>query len=188
MSIAVHNRQRRIKIDVDELQRFAERALELAQKARAAKGPGSLARHAGILPAKTTALEAVGRDRQGACPPLAHIDVILVSDRKMSELHRRFLRIDGPTDVITFQHGEIFISVETARRQARMFQTSLKDEIRLYLVHGLLHLRGFDDKDPSNARVMRKIQERIVRVAKSRKEVLLHVQGRAEASPSEEEA
>ena len=44
---------------------------------------------------------------------------ILISDRRMSELHRRFMGIAGPTDVITFQHGEIFISTETARRQAR---------------------------------------------------------------------
>ena len=80
-------------------------------------------------------------------------------------MHRRFLHIEGPTDVITFQHGEIFIGVETARRQARVFRTSLQHELHLYLVHGLLHLRGFDDKDSSSARVMRLIQEKIARAA-----------------------
>jgi len=137
-SIAVHNRQRAIKIDIAGLQRFAERAQELALKLRAWKA----------------------RRKE-----LSHVDVMLVSDRRMSELHQRFLQIDGPTDVITFQHGEIFISVETARRQARTFGTSLKDELRLYLVHGLLHLRGFDDKVASSARVMRGTQEKIVREA-----------------------
>ena len=91
-SIAVHNRQRAIKIDVAALQGFAERALELVLKTRVGKSSES---------------QASSRDRQDACPALSHIDVILVSDRRMSELHRRFLQIDGPTDVITFQHGEI---------------------------------------------------------------------------------
>jgi probable rRNA maturation factor len=136
-SILVHNRQRAIKIDIAGLQTFAERALELSLKSRA----------------------------QGAHPSkLSHIDVILVSDRRMSELHRRFLQLDGPTDVLTFHHGEIFISVETARRQAGAFRSALLREIQLYLVHGLLHLRGFDDKVPFKANVMRTLQERITRM------------------------
>ena len=137
-SIAVHNRQRVIKIDIAELQGFAERALELSLKSRAGK----------IRSQK-----------------LAHFDVILISDRRMSELHRRFMQIEESTDVITFQHGEVFISVETARRQARAFRTSLNKELHLYLVHGLLHLCGYDDKIPSNARIMRARQARIAREA-----------------------
>jgi probable rRNA maturation factor len=137
-SIAVHNRQRGTKIDIAALQIFAERALRLALKSRAGKaGPQKL----------------------------SQIGVILISDRRMSELHRRFFHIDGPTDVITFQHGEIFISVETARRQASVFRSAAVKEIQLYLVHGLLHLRGFDDKIASDAKAMRAMQERIVREA-----------------------
>ncbi len=137
-SILVHNRQRAIKIDIVRLQSFAEHALELSVRSRAK----------GALPSK-----------------LSHIDVILVSDRRMSELHRRFLQLDGPTDVITFHHGEIFISVETARRQAGAFRSALLREIQLYLVHGLLHLRGFDEKVPFKAKVMRTLQERITHMA-----------------------
>ncbi len=72
------------------------------------------------------------------------------------------MQIAGPTDVITFQHGEIFISVETAQRQAESFATSLEHELRLYLVHGLLHLHGFDDRDPDARRRMHSTQEKIV--------------------------
>ena len=139
LSIAVHNRQRATKIDIAALQVFAERALELALKSHAGKA----------RPQK-----------------LSRIDVILISDSRMSELHRRFLQIDGPTDVITFQHGEIFISVETARREAGAYRTSLEEEIQLYLVHGLLHLRGFDDKNAASAKTMRATQVRIARKAK----------------------
>jgi probable rRNA maturation factor len=80
----------------------------------------------------------------------------------MAELHRRFLQEPGPTDVITFQHGEIFISTETARRQARRFGTTTDHEMRLYIAHGLLHLHGFDDKEARSAAQMQRTQEKLV--------------------------
>jgi probable rRNA maturation factor len=131
--VFVFNRQRKIALDCAELENFARRALPLCARGRGA----------GVT-------------------SLAEIDVVLVSDRKISELHRRFMQIAGPTDVITFQHGEIFISVEMARRQARTHRTSLTGELRLYLVHGLLHLHGFDDQRASDRRRMFAAQERIL--------------------------
>jgi probable rRNA maturation factor len=80
----------------------------------------------------------------------------------MSQLHRQFMHQSGPTDVLTFQHGEIFISVETARRNARSFGNSFGRELRLYIVHGLLHLHGFDDQTGAGAREMVKTQQRIL--------------------------
>jgi len=65
---------------------------------------------------------------------------------------------------MTFQHGEIFISVDTARRHARAFGNSLLRELKLYIVHGLLHLHGFDDQTPAEARKMKAAQERILRI------------------------
>ena len=87
----------------------------------------------------------------------------LISDWRMAVLHRKFLGQSGPTDVLTFQHGEIFISVETARRQARAFGNSLIRELELYIIHGLLHLHGFDDQTSGEARKMGKAQEKILR-------------------------
>ena len=80
----------------------------------------------------------------------------------MSRLHRQFLGQTGPTDVLTFQHGEIFISVETAERHARMFENPFARELQLYIVHGLLHLHGFDDQTKDGARKMKKVQEKIL--------------------------
>ena len=131
--IFVLNRQRKVVVDRTELETFAERALPLC------------ARQAG---SGLTSLSQVG--------------VVFVSDRKISELHRRFMQIAGPTDVITFQHGEIFISVETAQRQAKAHRTSLEHELRLYLVHGLLHLHGFDDLRAADQLRMSALQERIL--------------------------
>src|SRR5204863_455405 len=66
------------------------------------------------------------------------ISVLIVGDRRMAALHKEFCGFAGPTDVLTFQHGEIVISAETAARQARIFHSNLIAEIRLYLLHGLL--------------------------------------------------
>ncbi len=135
VQIAVRNAQRKVRIDVRELQNFATRALSLC-----------LTRNP---PFKTNLRK------------LAAVSVVLVSDRRMAALHRQFMNIAGPTDVITFQHGEIFASVETARRNATEFGTSLAKEIKLYIVHGLLHLDGFDDATIAASRAMETAQKRI---------------------------
>jgi probable rRNA maturation factor len=83
----------------------------------------------------------------------------------MSRLHRQFLGQSGPTDVLTFHHGEIFVSAETAKRHALVFGNPLVGELQLYIVHGLLHLHGFDDRTPTEARKMNSTQERILRAA-----------------------
>jgi len=139
--ITVHNLQRKISVNVPELENFAasvvHRCLELRKRNR-------------------TDLRK-----------LTEVFVWLISDRRIALLHRKFLGQSGPTDVMTFQHGEIFISVETARRHARAFGNSLIHELKLYIVHGLLHLQGFDDQTPSEAHKMKKAQEKILRSALS---------------------
>jgi len=89
--------------------------------------------------------------------------VWVISDRRMALLHRKFLGQSGPTDVLTFQHGEIFISVETAQQHARVFGNSLLRELKLYIVHGLLHLHRFDDQTPGKAHKMKAAQSKILR-------------------------
>jgi probable rRNA maturation factor len=102
-------------------------------------------------------VEALGRN---VLPK--EITVIFVSDRRISNIHRRFLQVAGPTDVITFQHGEIVISVETAHRQATRFDKELFEELCLYVIHGLLHLAGYDDVTDSGYREMEQLQRRLM--------------------------
>ena len=137
--ISVRNLQRTAPVSVGKLENFAAKALRACLRLRRRKAT-NLTR-------------------------LNEIFVWLVSDRRMASLHRQFLNQTGPTDVLTFQHGEIFISVETARRHAQTFGNSLARELRLYIVHGLLHLHGFDDRKRADARKMEKIQENILRCA-----------------------
>jgi len=139
--ISVRNLQRKISINVDELETFAA---------------GTVQRCLQLRKGKRTDLR---KSRE--------IFVWLISDRRMALLHRKFLGQSGSTDVLTFQHGEIFISVDTARRHAQAFENSLLRELKLYIVHGLLHLHGFDDRTPAEVRKMKKAQEKILRSALS---------------------
>ena len=103
---------------------------------------------------------AVGDD-----PPLAHLDTLeiaLVDDATSDRVHRDFMNLAGPTDVITFHHGEIVIGTEVARRQAAEYDEPLAREILRYLVHGLLHLAGHNDSDPAQRATMESAQETIV--------------------------
>ena len=135
--IFVRNRQRKIRVNVAELQDFATKAVRKSLQLR---------------DEKNTDLRR-----------LDAVFVWLISDRRMASLHRKFMHQTGPTDVLTFRHGEIFISVETAKRHARAFGTLLASELRLYIVHGLLHLHGFDDRMQPGAREMERTQEKILR-------------------------
>jgi probable rRNA maturation factor len=135
--VSVRNLQRKTRVNVVELQDFAAKAVRK-----------SLQLH---------------NEKKTDLRKLYEVFVWLISDRRMAVLHRKFMHETGPTDVLTFQHGEIFISVETARRNARVFGISLASELRLYIVHGLLHLHGFDDQTPAEARKMQRAQEEILR-------------------------
>jgi len=134
--IKVRNLQRIVPIDAAALENFARKALRLCLELR-----------------KTAVTDLM---------KLREISVLIVSDRRMSALHRQFLHKSGPTDVITFSHGEIFISAETARRHARQFRNTLPRELQLYVAHGLLHLHGFDDRTKVAARKMERAQRRIL--------------------------
>ncbi|MBM3840540.1 MAG: rRNA maturation RNase YbeY [Verrucomicrobia bacterium] len=99
--------------------------------------------------------------------------VHLVSSSRIAWLNARFLQHSGSTDVITFDAhdtrppgriaGEIFISVNDAVLHARKFRTSWQSEIVRYVIHGLLHMRGFDDLQPARRRVMKRQENRLLR-------------------------
>lgn len=132
----MRNLQRKMSVNVAELEEFAGNALQ-------------------------NSLQLHQRQRTNL-DKLSEIFIWLISDRRMALLHRKFLGRPGATDVLTFQHGEIFISVDTAGRHARAFGNSLIRELKLYIVHGLLHLHGFDDQTPAEAHKMKAAQERIL--------------------------
>ncbi len=139
--IQVRNAQRAISLDVPSLQSFAEIALGLAWRRKRA------------------------RAEINSTPT---IFIFIVSDRRMAQLHEQFCGMAEPTDVLTFQHGEIAISAQTAARQARAFRSTLDRELHLYLVHGLLHLCGYDDRNSRSRAVMHRVQCSLLQLAEKR--------------------
>jgi len=116
----IFNRQRRVPVALHPLQQFYERAR----------------RELGFAPESVT--------------------IQLISDETMARLNETFRKKQGPTDVLSFPAngarpvpgseyvGDIAISPETARRNARRFSRSLPAEMKILILHGMIHLAGFD--------------------------------------------
>jgi probable rRNA maturation factor len=135
MEITVMNRQRTVRVRLAWLRRFAAEAL------------GACAGESG--------------DGRFALRQLPEIEVTIVSDAVIARVHQDFMSVPGATDVITFEHGEIVTSAETAKACAGQHGHSVDEELALYIVHGFLHLNGYDDRDPAARKQMHRVQNRI---------------------------
>ncbi len=127
------------------------------------------------LPVKLSILE------QAARAALAHqrvegdITVVLTDDAQLQQLNRDYLEIDAPTDVLSFPSsetdldtgthylGDILISIQRADEQARTAGDSLESEIQLLVVHGTLHLLGYDHAGAGEKKKMWAAQAEILR-------------------------
>ena len=111
---------------------------------------------------KKRVVEYLGK-RDGA------VDLVLVGDCKIRSLNRDYRKKDKVTDVISFAYlevtdyvqapgdvivGDIFISIPTAKRQAKSNKHSLKKELEVLFVHGMLHLFGFDHNNDAEEKEM----------------------------------
>ncbi len=133
------NRQRRHRVEARGLARFAERVLA-----------------------------AVGKSGHA-------VTIVLVGDRAIRHLNREFRGVDRPTDVLSFPFGErdpdspeplpylgdVVISVETARRYAARWRIPLDRELRNLIIHGVLHLCGYDHETDQGE--MRRLERRLRR-------------------------
>ena len=135
--LCLYNRQRRHKPNVQWLKKLIKAALPLCQ------------------------VEAKSLDA-----PLLLLDEIefsIINDQEMIHVHAEFLDDPTPTDVITFHHGEILVSADTALRQGIEHGQTMDHELGLYLIHGLMHLGGWDDHKAVEAAEMARRQEAILR-------------------------
>jgi probable rRNA maturation factor len=137
VQITLANRQRRVRFDADWLRGFAVMAL------------AECVHHSG--------------DGMFALKRSPTVEVAVVSDATIARVHGEFMGVPGATDVITFDHGEIVLSAETAKRHAAEHGHRVVEEMALYIVHGLLHLNGFEDGEPRARARMHAVQNRIWR-------------------------
>lgn len=142
MSAVVTNRQNRVPVSPSRLARTAERALA-----------------------------AVGR-------AAGDVDLLVVDDLSIKRLNRIHRGVDRRTDVLAYPLetpgtpsplvGQIVISAETARRQARRLEVALAIELDLLVTHGVLHLVGYDDRDLVEARLMHERERQILSAGRRR--------------------
>lgn len=112
-----------------------------------------------------------------AALPRGELSLVFLTDAALAQLHADFLDDPTTTDVITFEGdraeglpdeaavaGEICVSADTAARYARAHGRDFSAELTLYVVHGWLHLCGFDDLVPAKKRAMRRAESRAMHV------------------------
>lgn len=121
------------------------------------------------------AARRIRRTAEGALRALGRVGSLVqltfVNDARIRRLNARYRRTDSRTDVLAFPlevpgpsplWGEIVISAETARRQALRLGVPVSVELDLLVVHGLLHLAGYDDREPREARLMHEREREIL--------------------------
>ena len=106
-----------------------------------------------------------GRYFPAVLAEVGEVDVSLIGDKRMAREHARFLNDPSVTDVITFPYGDILVCPAVAAGRAPEFGHSVEDEVALYIIHGLLHLQGFDDLSHDAAREMHLQQAKILKEA-----------------------
>ena len=100
-----------------------------------------------------------------------------MSSQRIRALNKQYLNRSYATDVLAFDLaegktstqevlGDVIISTDAARQNARRFQTPVKEELVLYVIHGILHLLGYDDHKPADVKKMRAKEKQLLTILK----------------------
>ncbi len=94
-----------------------------------------------------------------------YICFVFCSDNFLQKLNIKFLNHQDLTDVITFDYsttkkltGDVFISIERVRENAKLYKVKFKEELGRVIIHGALHLMGYKDKKKEDQKIMRKLE------------------------------
>jgi probable rRNA maturation factor len=96
------------------------------------------------------------------------LNVVFVNDKYMRAINKAYRGKDEPTDVLSFSYGtedligEVYISVETAKRQAKEHKHRLVDELIRLIVHGILHIHGFDHEEEADYKKMLAVEKEVL--------------------------
>lgn len=99
-------------------------------------------------------------------PKKYKLSLVYVNDEEITKLNEQYLKHQGPTDVLAFPYesgeGEVIVSAETALRESSERKIEPEGEVLLYTIHGTLHLMGYDDHTPEEAKQMHTIEKQLL--------------------------
>lgn len=105
---------------------------------------------------------------------VGEVAYIFCDDEKILEVNRQYLQHDYYTDIITFDYcegsvvsGDLFISLDTVRSNAELFQKDYDEELHRVIIHGILHLCGINDKGPGEREVMEAEEDKALALRKA---------------------
>lgn len=105
---------------------------------------------------------------------ISSLDVDFVSGSRIKNINSEYLDHNFTTDIITFNYsgsnteldGEIFISVDDARENAKKFKVKLSEELTRLVIHGILHLAGYDDHKKNDKIKMKQLENKLLNMLK----------------------
>jgi probable rRNA maturation factor len=173
-SLQVWSRQKTRRLNIPLLRQLVRRLLQ-EWPPRRQRSDGSQC--IGTCPADPNSSKT-GRPPKGEIRAGGQLGVYFINAAEMACLNEQFLGHPGSTDVIAFDYeeetegggwcGEIFISVDDAVASAPRFRATWQLELARYLVHGMLHLRGYDDQEPAARREMKREENRLLKALSRR--------------------
>ncbi len=93
------------------------------------------------------------------------INIVIIDDKMMIEMHKNYFNDPNTTDVMSFEfdidresrymEGEVYANIEQVQRQAKQYNTTVENELNRVIIHGVLHLVGYDDKTAEQKKIMR---------------------------------
>lgn len=101
---------------------------------------------------------------------VTNLEINFISSKAILDINKTYLNHDYTTDIITFNYsnilddidGEIFISIEDALTNSKKYKVSLSDELVRLVIHGILHLLGYDDLNTSEKKIMKRLENKLL--------------------------
>jgi rRNA maturation RNase YbeY len=101
---------------------------------------------------------------------VSNLEINFVSGKEIHAINKTYLHHNYTTDIITFNYselvkqidGEIFISIDDAVDNSKKFKVTLSDELVRLVIHGILHLLGFDDQTTSDKKTMKRLENKLL--------------------------
>ena len=101
---------------------------------------------------------------------VSNLEINFISGEDIHAINKSYLKHDHTTDIVTFNYsdslqqidGEIFISIDDALSNSKKFKVTLSDELVRLVIHGILHLLGYDDQNVTDKKIMKRLENKLL--------------------------